>query len=635
MDKETGEVIRYKHLPTDDSSLSNNSIRAILMDSFNSLWVGVGFNGGLNKMNYETGKFNHYLLGHDITSIYQDSYGVLWAGTMTGLFKYDSKTDEFLFVNDESKGNNINSVVISLLEDTNNNLWISTSTGIYSFNDKRNSLIHFGKERGVFFEDKDLLMSGFVYQTSDGRLVFNKADGFYSFSPEKTNTKIREQRLLFDALWVNNRKIESSTNLSMFNSFYDMSEVRLSHKQNVFAFGFNSIDYNSFDENDILYKLENYDDSWHNTNGVNRVNYFKVPSGEYIFHIKVVNKINGEWTEKQIKVTVLKPWWKTWWAYSIYSILILLILWFTNKFQREKVIRSEREKAQKKELKQAKKIKKAYAKLKSTQSQLVQSEKMASLGELTAGIAHEIQNPLNFINNFSEVSDELLEEMNEELDNKEIEEAKVIGTYLKANLKKINFHGKRIDVIIKGMLQYSSRNNGVKELTDINELANENLKLAYNGLRVKDKSFNATLVTNFSDKIDKINVVPQDIGRVIINLVTNAFYAVNEKRKADTSESLNLYEPKVVITSRMSKKNILLMVSDNGNGIPQKLINKIFQPFFTTKPTGQGTGLGLSLSYDIIKGHGGDMVVDIDENNQKTLVGTKEGTTIIISLPIS
>ena len=278
--------------------------------------------------------------------------------------------------------------------------------------------------------------------------------------------------------------------------------------------------------------------------------------------------------------------------------------------------------------KQKEEIQTALADLKSTQSQLIQSEKMASLGELTAGIAHEIQNPLNFVNNFSEVSNELIDEMNAELDKGDIEEAKIISNDIKQNLEKIHHHGKRADAIVKGMLQHSQSSKGQKESTDINALCDEYLRLSYHGLRAKDKSFNATLKTDFDNSIGKINIIPQDIGRVILNLITNAFYAVDEKKK----QMGNDYEPIVTVSTKRSPLlgrgvggEVEIKVADNGNGIPSSIKDKIFQPFFTTKPTGQGTGLGLSLAYDIVKAHGGEIKVESKDG---------EGTTFIIELPL-
>lgn len=289
----------------------------------------------------------------------------------------------------------------------------------------------------------------------------------------------------------------------------------------------------------------------------------------------------------------------------------------------------ERERGRERELKQAKEIEKAYNELKATQAQLIQSEKMASLGELTAGIAHEIQNPLNFVNNFAEVNKELLLEMNEEINNGNLNEVKVIARNIIDNEEKIVFHGKRADGIVKSMLQHSRSSNGKKEPTNINALADEYLRLAYHGLRAKDKSFNATMKTDFDENVGNLNVLAQDIGRVILNLITNAFYAVTE-RKQQQSEN---YEPTVTVSTKRMGKKVEIRVSDNGNGIPQNIIDKIFQPFFTTKPTGQGTGLGLSMSYDIItNAHGGELKVETLSAEAAAQAGKQNGGTTFIIL---
>jgi two-component system NtrC family sensor kinase len=260
---------------------------------------------------------------------------------------------------------------------------------------------------------------------------------------------------------------------------------------------------------------------------------------------------------------------------------------------------------------QKEELQKALDELKTTQAQLIQSEKMASLGELTAGIAHEIQNPLNFVNNFSEVSSELLEEMNTEIEKGDFEEVKNIAADIKKNLEKINHHGKRADSIVKGMLQHSRSGNTIKEPTDINKLADEYLRLAYHGLRAKDKSFNADLVTDFDLTLPKIKVLQQEIGRVLLNLFTNAFYATHQMQQ----KSGKTYKPMVNVKTLLNDKGVEITVRDNGIGIPEAIKDKIMQPFFTTKPSGEGTGLGLSLSYDIVvKGHGGTIAIDSKEN---------------------
>jgi len=300
-------------------------------------------------------------------------------------------------------------------------------------------------------------------------------------------------------------------------------------------------------------------------------------------------------------------------------VLITFILYRNN---RQKLLANRTLETQKKEIDhQRVKAESALYELRSAQAQLVQSEKMASLGELTAGIAHEIQNPLNFMNNFSEVNLELIEEMRLEMKKGNIRDADSIVANIIENEVKINHHGKRADGIVKGMLLHSRTSAGIKEPTDINALADEYLRLAYHGLRAKNKEFNAIMNTDFDQSIGKINMIPQDVGRVLLNLYNNAFYAISEKMKISPPG----YEPILSVSTKKKKDRVEIRVKDNGNGISQKIIDKIFQPFFTTKPTGQGTGLGLSLSYDIIKAHGGEIKVETKEG---------EGTEFMIDLPL-
>jgi len=259
--------------------------------------------------------------------------------------------------------------------------------------------------------------------------------------------------------------------------------------------------------------------------------------------------------------------------------------------------------------------------LKSTQAQLIQSEKMASLGELATGIAHEIQNPLNFVNNFSELNQELIVELNNEIDLGNKNEVKIIAQNIRENESKINLHGRRADAIVKGMLHHSQSGTGQLEQVDINAMADEYLRMTYHGLKLKDKSFHAIINTDYDPQVGNIHLIPQDISRVLLNLYNNAFYAVSSK--ANTLSGDN-YQPMVTVSTKKLENDIEIIIKDNGTGIPEKVKDKIFQPFFTTKPTGQGTGLGLSLSYDIVKAHGGVIKVSSDEGN---------GTEFIIQLP--
>ncbi|CAM3303367.1 sensor histidine kinase [Aequorivita lipolytica] len=432
--------------------------------------------------------------------------------------------------------------------------------------------------------------------------------------------------------------------------FYAIPEnLELPYSKNNISFNFVGIQTTRPQLVRYQYMLEGYDEHWNPITENSTATFGNIREGNYTFLVKAKNA-NGAWSEPlNYQFSIMPPWYRTWYAYLFYILLFFTAMFYLDRFQRKRVLFKERQKGIQSKLQHAKEIEEAFTKLKSTQVQLIHSEKMASLGELTAGIAHEIQNPLNFVNNFSEVSYELLAEMNDELHNGNIEAALVISADFKQNLEKINHHGKRAEGIVKGMLQHSRTSSGKKEPTDINTLCDEYLRLAYHGLRAKDKSFNASMKTDFDDTIGKINIIPQDMGRVILNLLTNAFYACAERKKAPltpkggTSEAQSKYEPTVWVCTRKyppslasdeggtTERNahrgdwITISVKDNGNGIPQKVLDKIFQPFFTTKPSGEGTGLGLSMSYDIVtKGHGGELIVETKEG---------EGTEFIIKLP--
>jgi signal transduction histidine kinase len=383
--------------------------------------------------------------------------------------------------------------------------------------------------------------------------------------------------------------------------------------------------------------LQGSDKNWTNYSSETFKEFTNLSPGNYTFWVKAINTDGKESTSASFTFEILPPWWFTWWAYLIYVFVFLISLFAFSQW-REKKLRIEKENLESLVNVRTNELKESLDHLQSTQTQLIQAEKMASLGELTAGIAHEIQNPLNFVNNFSEVSIELIEELKEELkqvktqyiasniesqqtDLSNIDEAESILKDLESNQQKINHHGKRADSIVKGMLEHSRTSSGEKVETDINALCDEYLRLSYHGLRAKDKSFNAAFETNFEADLPKVNVISQDIGRVLLNLINNAFYAVKTRDLASPPQPD--YKPTVIVSTRNLGDRIEISVKDNGNGIPDHIKDKIFQPFFTTKPTGQGTGLGLSLSYDIVKAHGGSISVESQKD---------EGTTFIINL---
>eukprot|EP01093_Parvamoeba_rugata_P013857 TRINITY_DN434_c0_g1_i2.p1 TRINITY_DN434_c0_g1~~TRINITY_DN434_c0_g1_i2.p1 ORF type:complete len:445 (+),score=97.60 TRINITY_DN434_c0_g1_i2:127-1461(+) len=424
-------------------------------------------------------------------------------------------------------------------------------------------------------------------------------------------------------------KVQSSTYASTNNISWDSVKppynipegLKLPYDQNSISFSYGSDAIFNRDKLNYRFILDGEDEDWsYAANTTKTKNYYNLKSGDYTFKVAVRGANSGWSVPDTLSFKIKPPWWQTWWAYLIFgliaaSILRAYIVFRARKLTKENRILEERVSHRTVQLKTK------IDELKSTQSKLIQSEKMASLGELTAGIAHEIQNPLNFVNNFSEVNKELLEELEEEIDNGNYDEVKALAKDVSANEDKIIFHGKRADGIVKGMLQHSRSSTGQKELTDINTLSDEYLRLAYHGLRAKDKSFNATLNTDFDDSIGKLNIVAQDMGRVILNLITNAFYVVKKKKEQNSKG----YEPTVSVSTKKQGNLVLIKVSDNGNGVPKEVLDKIFQPFFTTKPSGEGTGLGLSLSYDIVKVHSGELTVDTKQG---------EGTTFTIALPI-
>ena len=402
-----------------------------------------------------------------------------------------------------------------------------------------------------------------------------------------------------------------------------LEELTLHYNQNTITIETGIIDFYSKGKGRIRYKLEGTgkNENWQYGPAYYTIRYDGLVPGNYKFVIQATNagnEFNGP--EKILLITINPPFWQTWWFRILAAVAFITLLYVFIQY-RSQSLKKRNIQLEEKVAVRTKELKLSLEDLRQTQAQLIQSEKMASLGELTAGIAHEIQNPLNFVNNFSEVNSELIVEMKQEIEKGNFDEVKIIAKDIEENEQKINHHGKRADAIVKGMLQHSRSSSGVKEPTDINALCDKYLRLSYHGIRAKDKSFNATLITDFDPLLEKINIIPQDIGRVILNLLNNAFYAVQQKQKENSS----LYEPSVSVSTKKMVDTVEIKVSDNGNGIPQKIVAKIFQPFFTTKPTGQGTGLGLSLSYDIIKAHGGEIKVETKEG---------EGSEFIIQLPV-
>lgn len=455
------------------------------------------------------------------------------------------------------------------------------------------------------------------YTESDGVFWFGTDEGLLRLDPNLDYKTDYPTPLYFNA-------VNSGDELMTLPDFYGDAVPELLYKNNNISFTYVSPFF--IKEKRIQYQtfLEGLDEDWSEWNSKTSREFASLPFGTYTFRVKAKNTFGTISDEIAYSFEVLPPWYATWWAYMLYLLGLGLVVYGLVKIQTRSILASEKLKNQDKALAQAKEIEKAYEDLKATQSQLIQSEKMASLGELTAGIAHEIQNPLNFVNNFSEVNTELIDEMVEEIKKGDYEEVLALSKDIKENQQKINHHGRRADAIVKGMLQHSRTSSNEKEPSNINAIADEYLRLSYHGLRAKDKSFNATLNTDLDDTIGKINIVPQDIGRVILNLITNAFHACIERSKEEKKKGDTQYQPTVWVSTKRLGNTVEVAIRDNGNGVPDRVKDKIFQPFFTTKPSGEGTGLGLSLSYDIVRTHGGELRLDTKQG---------EGATFTISLP--
>ena len=395
------------------------------------------------------------------------------------------------------------------------------------------------------------------------------------------------------------------------------------------------------------YKLNGYDADWSSIKDEASATFGNLYEGTYTLNVKARSP-EGIWSKPlTYTFTVLPPFWRTWWAYLLYALVFLgslraYIVYRSRALRRENRILEDKVSLRTNQLqgktvelqKKSSELETSLTNLKATQTQLVQKEKMASLGELTAGIAHEIQNPLNFVNNFSELSAELVGELEEEHQKPQRDDELEVEllTDLKDNLTKILHHGNRASNIVKGMLEHARSSTGEVLPTNLNKLTEEYLRLAYQGLRAKDKAgatgtperdrFNCALETNFDASVGRVSVIPQEIGRVLLNLFNNAFYAVHQRQQTTTDDG---YQPTVTVSTGLTSQGVEIRVRDNGTGMSEAVKAKIFQPFFTTKPTGQGTGLGLSLSYDIVtKGHGGNLTVSSEEG---------QGTEFVIQLP--
>ena len=540
-----------------------------------------------------------------------------WVIAETQLIQYDKN---FRVIRKYSSENGMPGVEIhDLIPDNKGNIWFTTDRSIFQLNTKNGTITTLSEKDGFLpqkygvprIETKD--DDGDLYITAGGIGYITGGIGFDRINPDKY--VFSPSSVYFESLKINQQPFPLSAGINQVEG------LSLKYYENKIDLETGIIDYYSKGKGRIRYKLEaeGKNADWQYAPAYNTIRYEGMPPGNYKLVLQssnAANEFNGP--EKVLLIQISPPFWQTWW-FRIVAMLFAAGLLYGFIQYRSRNLKQRNIVLEEKVMQRTNELHNSLAELKTTQDQLIQSEKMASLGELTSGIAHEIKNPLNFINNFSEINIELITEIEEEqipaLNETNLAEITSNIKTLKKNSEKINHHGKRIDEIVKGMLQHSRLGNVKKEPVNINTLCDESLKLAYHGFRAKEKTFNASFETRFDPDLPRIMVIPQDFGRVLLNLINNAFYTVNEKKKRSQSESLpdtleteSLYKPSVIVSTKRSGNKIIVTVSDNGLGIPSPIITKIFQPFFTTKPTGEGTGLGLSMSYDIItKSHGGEL----------------------------
>ena len=654
-----------------DTIGERNMIDNLLEDDQNRIWIsgrGLGIHILDPALNTRTKiGTKEGLVSDEVYAMYRDSHNLLWIATDKGVefLDFENKQVSTFTISQGLATNDVYAII-----ERNDKILLGTSKGLTFLEDtfEAGDSIPFwrvntiGKNQGL--EYLDFAMNSFSidkhgrFWAGVDRQIITVIDEIYEDTltnpPQITGINVYDKKQEFyntkliksslnetDTLWawelndyvvkekadlISSYETQNGIEWDTIQGAYDLPvNLKLPYNQNYISFNYSGQQFRNTDKVVYRYMLEGYDDQWREITKKNITsNYRDLAPGTYSFKV-AAKGFNEVWSKPSAFSFTVMPalrWWQTWWAILIFAVLFLLLGVAILNY-RSRWLKRENRILEDKVNERTSELKKTISELQNTQSQLIQSEKMASLGELTAGIAHEIQNPMNFINNFSEVTTELVGEMCEELDKGELEEAKDISKDIVQNLEKISHHGKRASSIVRGMLEHSRNNSGHKEFIDINVLADEYLRLAYHGLRAKDKSFNADFQTDFDDTLPKVEIMPQDLGRVVLNIINNAFFAVTSIPENERDAN---YKPVVKVTTKNLGDQVMISIKDNGPGIPTELKDKIFQPFFTTKPAGKGTGLGLSLAYDIVTtGHGGAIELN-------TAPG--EGTEFVIYIPI-
>ena len=636
---------RFTRVPFGAGLPDQAIVAALHQDAAGTLWAGT-LSQGLLRLgaNADTLRVAAAHDPADTTSISSNAVsviheraaelGVLWLGTMGGgLSRYDTETGEATtYLKEDGLPNN---TIYGILEDEAGTLWMSTNNGISNFDPETETFENYGLEDGLMALEYN--GPGAHTKGQGGVLYFGSAEGITAFRPEAMKVNQTPPQVALTGLALFNQPVTAgATDSPLDKPLAETKEISLAHDQNQLTFRFAALHFENPEKNEYAYRLDGYDEDWVQAGMRAEATYTNLPPGDYRFEVKAANS-DGVWSEKTagVALSIAPPWWRTWWAYGVYALILCAGIFAVDRFQRRRLVAREREKAQARELEQARETEKAYREtekaynqldashqeLKRTQDQLVQQEKLASLGALTAGIAHEIKNPLNFVTNFSALSTELADELAAAAEEGDLEEIQYLTGDLKTNAAMIEKHGRRADGIVRSMMAHARTGSGEREAADLNALVEEYVDLAYHGKRASTPGFNAEIERDLGAGVGAVEMVPQEIGRVVLNLVGNAFDATMEHAAAVNGE----YAPRVAVSTRRTGGSVEIRVADNGPGIPADVREKLFEPFFTTKDTGKGTGLGLSMSYDIItQGHGGTLDVESTPG---------EGAAFVITLP--
>ena len=645
-DREQGTFKHFRHDPDDPSTLSSDHLSGIYKDRNGDLWILSW--GGLSRFDGESSiRYRHdpriptSLSNNVITAIYEDRSGAFWVGTGGGgLNRLNRSTGEFQYYTEKDglAGNGIQDIV----EDRNGDLWLMTSGGLSRFDSGKDVFKNYDMKDGL----QNKSFKGAARRDGSGEIFLVGRNGIEFFDPDSIRDNPHIPPVVFTRFTRYTSGDDDST-MIIDNQISEKQHLDLSYQDQTLTFDFTALNYRSSYQNQYAYRLEGAQDDWIQLGGQRSITFTNLPTGSYTLRVKGANN-DGVWNEAgaSLKFTIHPPWWRTRLAYGFYFITFLGFLFGAYRFelnrQRKDILLQESRKRTRLAEERAKErtemleivekknseLDEKNRKINETQEQLIVQEKLASLGQLTAGIAHEIKNPLNFVNNFSELSIELVNELRDDFtlhqdkfDSETRENIEEILQTLENNAGKINEHGRRADGIVKGMLEHSRGKSGEFQTVDLNDLLEEYINIAYHGMRARNEEFNVTIEKEYDETIGKIPLVPPDISRVFLNIFNNAFEAVSEKNSRDDG-----MPPTVSITTKNLKKKAEIRIRDNGPGIPEKVSKEIFNPFFTTKPTGQGnTGLGLSISHDIVvKVHRGEIRVESKEG---------EFTEFLILLP--